>query len=273
MRAASREAYAAAADKLDGIARGSDAAAMSTTGDQLLAVAALLDREPRLRRALADPAREPAQRADLLDSLVGDSVGADTREILRSATSGRWSSAAELLDGVELLGVDALLASADLGGDLSEVEDELFRLGQVIDGSPELAAVLGEATVDPAQRGTLLDGLLAGKARPVTLRLAHLAVAGFGGRTLSGALTRLVELAADRRHLKVAYVTVATPLSDEEERQLGVRLAQMYGREMTVKVTVDPSVLGGARVLIGSDLYDGTISRRLADARQALASK
>ena len=36
----------------------------------------------------------------------------------------------------------------------------------------------------------------------------------------------------------------------------------MYGRQMSVKVTVDPSVLGGARVLVGSDLYDGTISRR-----------
>ena len=54
--------------------------------------------------------------------------------------SGRWSSAHELLDGVEQLGIDALLASAERAGDLGEVEDELFRFGQVVDGSPELAA-------------------------------------------------------------------------------------------------------------------------------------
>ena len=39
-----------------------------------------------------------------------------------------------------------------------------------------------------------------------------------------------------------------------------------------VKVSVEPSVLGGARVQVGSDLYDGTISRRLAIARQVLTS-
>ncbi|HKE67541.1 MAG TPA: F0F1 ATP synthase subunit delta [Micromonosporaceae bacterium] len=273
MRAASREAYRAAADRLDAIGRDGDAAEMAKIGDELLAVANLLDREPRLRRALADPSRSGADRAALLDSLVGRSVTAHTREVLEVAVSGRWSGALELLGGIEMLGVDALLAGADLAGDLAEVEDEMFRFGQVIDGSPELAAVLGELTVDPAQRNTLVDRLLTGKAKPVTVRLVHLAVAGFGGRTLTGALTRLVELSADRRKLQVAYVTVATPLSDAEERQLGTRLAQMYGREMSVKVTVDPDVLGGARVLIGSDLYDGTISRRLADARNTLIGK
>ena len=273
MRAASRETYAIALERVSEIARDGDPARLARLGDELLAVAGLLNREPRLRRALADPARSSDDRAGLLDSLVSRSVEADTRDVLKIAAGGRWSSAGELLDGVELLGVEALLAGADLSGDLSEVEDELFRFGQVIDGSPQLAAVLGEVTVDPAQRAKLADRLLKGKAKPVTVRLVHLAIAGFGGRTLTGALTRLVELSADRRKLQVAYVTVATPLTEDEERRLGARLAQMYGREMSVKVTVDPNVLGGARVLIGSDLYDGTISRRLAEARNALIDK
>jgi F-type H+-transporting ATPase subunit delta len=47
----------------------------------------------------------------------------------------------------------------------------------------------------------------------------------------------------------------------------------MYGRAVALKVVVDPSVIGGARVLIGSDLYDGTTLRRLNDARHALTGK
>lgn len=272
MRAASREAYAPAAAKVDAIARGDRADAALSIGDELLAVAGLLGREPRLRRALADPARSGADRAQLLDDVVGRSVTADTREVLGVVASGRWSSAYEMLDGVELLGIDALLASAERAGDLGEVEDELFRFGQVVDGSPELAAVLGDLTVDVVKRDTLVDSLLEGKAKPVTIRLAHLAVAGFGGRTLIGSLTRLVELAAARREMQVAYVTVARPLSDSQEQELGERLGRLYGRAMSVKVSVDPSVLGGARVRVGSDLYDGTISRRLAVARQVLIS-
>jgi F-type H+-transporting ATPase subunit delta len=68
----------------------------------------------------------------------------------------------------------------------------------------------------------------------------------------------------------VAYVTAAAPLTDEEERRLGDRLAQLYGRRVSVLVTVDPRVIGGLSVRIGSDLYDGTVLRRLNDARGAL---
>ena len=68
MRAASRETYAPATEKLDAIARSDPADASLAIGDELLAVAGLLAREPRLRRALADPARSGADRAELLDA-------------------------------------------------------------------------------------------------------------------------------------------------------------------------------------------------------------
>jgi F-type H+-transporting ATPase subunit delta len=273
MRAASREAYAAAAERLDGIARSADPGALETVGDELLGVASLLAREPRLRRALADPARAGSERAALLDGIVANAVGDDTRAIVGVIAGGRWSSSIELLDGVELVGVEAFLASADRAGDLEEIEDELFRFGQVVDGSPQLAAALGDPTVDDAQRASLLDSLLDGKAKPITVRLARFALAGFGGRTFAGALTRLVELAAERRDQRVAYVTVATALPEEDEARLGVRLAQLYGREVGLKITVDPAVLGGVRIMIGSDLYDGTTLRRLSQARHALAGR
>jgi F-type H+-transporting ATPase subunit delta len=273
MRGASRETYALAEKELDGFARTAESSALAGVGDEMLAVAELLGREPRLRRALADPARAGSDRAALLDGLVGASVSAQTRTILGIVASGRWSGMTELLNGVELLGVEALLAGVDRAGDLGEVEDELFRFGQIIDGSPDLAAAVGDPTADLAHRGSLVDSLLVGKANPTTVRLAKLALAGFGGRTFTGALTRLVELAADRRDRQVAYVTVATPMPEAVEERLGARLAEMYGRAVALKVVVDPSVMGGARVLIGSDLFDGTTLRRLNDARHAVTGK
>ncbi len=271
MRAASRETFRAASEELDALAKTADPATLSAIGDELMAVAVLLGREPRLRRALADPARAGSERAGLLGDLVAGKVSTDTGKLLSTLAGGRWSSTAELLDGVELLGVDALLASVSAQGDLGEVEDELFRFGQVVDASPELAAALGDVSVDASQRGTLIDTLIDGKAKPATVRLVKLAVAGFGGRTFTGALTRLVELAAERRARRVAYVTVAAPLTAAEEERLAGQLAGMYGQDVSLMITVEPSVLGGVRVLIGSDLYDGTTIRRLTDARHALA--
>jgi F-type H+-transporting ATPase subunit delta len=273
MQAASRESYKVAAERLDAYARGAEPSAVAATADDILSVAALLRREPRLRRALSDPARSGEDRTGLLTGILSGKVGADALDLLASLVAGRWSVPSELLDGVERLGVEALLASADKAGELGEVEDELFRFGQVVAGSPELSSALADPMAPAQQRASLVDQLLDGKARPITVYLVGVALAGFGGRSFTGALTRLVELAADRRDRQVAYVTVAAPLSDEEERRLGARLSEMYGREVSVKQMVNPDVLGGVSVRVGSDLYDGTVLRRLNETRNALAKR
>ncbi|WP_319460777.1 F0F1 ATP synthase subunit delta [Micromonospora sp. RTP1Z1] len=273
MQAASRESYRVAAERLDAYVRGAEPSAVASTADDILSVATLLRREPRLRRALSDPGRSGEDRAGLLAGVVGGKVGADALDLLTTLASGRWSAPSELLDGTERLGVEALLASADKAGDLGEVEDELFRFGQVVSGQSTLSNALSDPIAPVERRATLARDLLAGQARPVTVRLVEAALGGFGGRSFTGALTRLVELAADRRDRQVAYVTVAAPLSDEEERRLGARLSGMYGREVSVKQTVDPQVLGGVSVRVGSDLYDGTVLRSLNETRNALAKR
>jgi len=273
MQAASRESYAAARQRLDAYAAGAPADRIATTGDEIGLVADLLRREPRLRRALSDPARSGEDRSALLRNLLGDRIGADAKDLLDVLVSGRWSAPSELLEAAERLGVEALLASADRAGELGEVEDELFRFGQVVAANPELSNVLADPIAPVAQRAELTGSLLAGKARQITIKLVEVALSGFGGRSFSGGLTRLVELAADRRDRQVAYVTVAAPLTEEEERRLGATLTELYGREISVKQTVDPAVLGGMSVRIGSDLYDGTILRRLTDTRNAALSR
>ena len=132
-------------------------------------------------------------------------------------------------------------------------------------------AALGDPTAEVGRRAELVDDLLSGKVQPVTLRLVQLALSGFGGRGFSASLTRLVELAAARRDRSVAYVTTAVPLTDEEEDRLAARLSQMYGRQVSPKIDVDPRIIGGVRVKVGSDLYDGSVSRRLAEVRTALS--
>lgn len=293
MQAASRQSYAAAQDRLDGFAGDAAPDELRTVADELSAVAELLTHQVRLRRALSDPARAGADRAGLLRGLISGRVGDRTQELLDTLVAGRWSAAAELLDGCEQLGVQALLASAERAGTLAEVEDELFRFGQVVAGDPALAAALGDRRVPAAQRATLSGALLSGspaasgaeergtavkrpategKATGVTIRAVELALAGIGGRSLPAALTKLVESAAQRRNRSVAYVTVATPLTEAAEQRLGAALSARYRRDISVKTTVDPRVLGGARVQVGADLYDGTVARRLTQARQALGT-
>jgi F-type H+-transporting ATPase subunit delta len=266
----SRQSYGAVADRLAELASSAEADSVASLADELLTVADLLRGEPRLRRALSDPGRSGEDRAGLARSIFGSKVRDETLDLLAALTAGHWTRPSDLLDAVERLGVEAVLASSERAGDLADVEDELFRFGQVVDGDYRLAAALGDATADVARRAALVDDLLDGKSRPATVRLAKLALAGFGGRGFASSLSRLVELAAERGDKAVAYVTTAVPLTDADEDRLAARLSEMYGRGIALKINLDPEIVGGLRVKIGSDLYDGTVARRLAEARTAL---
>jgi F-type H+-transporting ATPase subunit delta len=268
-----RSSYAAAVERLDGFASGDRPVPLSGIGDELLAVAALLEGQPGLRRALTDPSRAADVRAGLLNSLLDNKVAEDTRALLRILVAGRWSSGAELLNAVERLGVEALLASADSAGELAEVEDELFRFGQLVDGDLELAAALGFATAPLPNRARLAHTLLDGKVHSVTLRLVDVALRGFGGRNFSPSLSRLVELAAGRRERELAYVTVAKSLTEAEQDRLAARLSEIYGHPVDLKVSVAPEILGGVRVRVGFDMYDATMLRRITDARTKLVGR
>jgi F-type H+-transporting ATPase subunit delta len=268
--ASTRESYAPAAEALAEYATDATPEQLTGVADELLAVAALLRREVRLRRALADTSRSGEDRVGLLRSVLADKASEDALNLQVALVGARWPTPSSLLDGTERLAVDALLAGADRADELAEVEDELFRFGQVVSGDRALAAALSDSTAELSRRAELVRTLLDGKVRPATLRLAELALAGFGGRGFAASMARLVELAARRRDRTVAYVTTAIPLTAEQQERLAARLAALYGRNVSLKIDVDESIIGGARVQVGSDLYDGTVARRLAEARTAL---
>jgi F-type H+-transporting ATPase subunit delta len=263
MQAASRESYTAALQRLNQLE------APDEVAEELFAVSRLLVREPRLRRAMADPARADADRAELVRSVLSGKVSDEALSLVETLVRGRWSSAGDLLDATERLGVQAVLAGADSADQLGDVEDELFRFGQVVSGDAELASVLGDSTVDVARRTELVRDLLDTKARPATVRLVDVALHGFGGRGFQASLTRLVELAAERRDREVAYVTAAVMPTEEEEQRLTGTLTELYGRRISLKIIVRPDIIGGMSVRVGSDLYDGTVSRWLSEARSA----
>jgi len=268
---ASQQAYNSAVEKLAAETGSATAAQLATVADEILSVAGLLRAQPGLRRALTDPARDGSDRAELLRSLLSGKLTAATVDTVTTLVAGRFSRPTQLLDVTERLGAEVVLRSAEKAGTLADVEDELFRFGQIVGGNAELAVTLSDPGAPTADRVKLVEDLLKGKAQTATLRLVEVALEGFLGRTFDSSLTRLVELTAAKRDREVAYVTVARPLSDADEQALTAKLSELYDRPVSLKVNVDPSILGGVSVQVGADLYDGTILSRLNAARQAFA--
>src|SRR4051812_7885227 len=141
-----RESYGAAADKLAAFAASADVQHIGPVAEEILSVADMLRRERRLRRALADPGRSRGGHAAPLRSALEGQVSDEALHIPAPQVTGRWSGPGALLDGVELLGVTALLSGVDRAGDLGDIEDELFRFGQVVSGDTRLAVALADST-------------------------------------------------------------------------------------------------------------------------------
>ncbi|MEU1272885.1 F0F1 ATP synthase subunit delta [Streptomyces sp. NPDC005799] len=270
MNGASREALAAARERLDALTDSTSVDA-GTLADELAAVTALLDREVGLRRVLTDPAQAPEAKAQLAERLLGGQVGGPTVDLVSGMVRSRWSQSRDLVDALEELADIADLTAAQKSGSLDDVEDELFRFGRIVSSNTELRAALTDRAATPAAKVELLHRLLGGRAAPVTERLVTRLVTAPRGRSLESGLESLSKLAAERRERLVAVVTSAVPLSDTQKQRLGAALAKLYGHTMHLNIDVDPEIVGGIRVQVGDEVINGSIADRIEDAGRRLA--
>ncbi|NUR41238.1 MAG: F0F1 ATP synthase subunit delta [Streptomyces sp.] len=270
MNGASREALAAARERLDALTDNTSVSAR-TLADELAAVTALLDREVSLRRVLTDPAQAGEAKADLARRLLGGQVGGETADLVSGMVRSRWSQSRDLVDALEELAVLADLTAAQQSGALDDVEDELFRFGRIVASNTELRAALTDRAATGSAKSELLRSLLGGRADAATERLVTRLVTAPRGRSLEAGLESLSKLAADRRNRLVAVVTSAVPLSDAQKQRLGAALGKLYGHPVHLNIDVDPEVLGGIRVQVGDEVINGSIADRIEDAGRRLA--
>lgn len=80
---------------------------------------------------------------------------------------------------------------------------------------------------------------------------------------------RLVERGPETR---VAVVTSATPLTEEEREQLRARVQARFGGDFTFDFRVDPQILGGVIIKVGDEVIDGSLASKLAAMRSQLAA-
>src|SRR5690606_36798057 len=171
MRGSSRAAAAAAQEAFDGVLGG--AGDRSALGEQLFSVAALVDANPSLRRALADPSREASAKQLLAERLFGGKISPAATVIVSAVAAGRWSEEGDLSDMLESLAVQAFLSQAESEGRIDAVEEELFRFERIIAGDAGLRDTLSSRNPDAEGKAALVRRLLEGKAQPETIRLAE----------------------------------------------------------------------------------------------------
>jgi F-type H+-transporting ATPase subunit delta len=164
----------------------------------------------------------------------------------------------------------ALFAVAEAEGTLEEVEDELFRFSNAVEKEPRLRDALVDPALPVERKKAVLQDILGDRASTHTISLLGFIVEQGRAKDLSRIAGALAEVAAERRRKAVAEVRVAVPLDATRRERLEQALAAATERDVELKVLVDPSVIGGVVARVGDQVFDGTIRRRLALAREQL---
>ena len=271
MDASSREALVLTRERLAERTAGAPGQLLLNLADELFAVSRLLDGQPSLRRALSDAGVPPSDRASIARRLFAGKVSETAADLVETLGRQRWSRPLDLVEAVQTLATEAALDGADARGELDNVEDELFRFGRIVGGDHELSRILADRAAPAAGRTELIDRLVSQRVSPATALLLRNVLTGSHVGNAENTIERLSEAASRRRGQSVAHVISAVVLTAAQERRLSEVLGRLYGREIGLQVTVDPSVLGGLVVRVGDEVIDGSIAHRLEAAGRRLA--
>jgi F-type H+-transporting ATPase subunit delta len=262
MGSATREAIAAA-----NAALAKQGTVDLATGEQLLSAALVVNGSHELRGALADDTAKDSDRKGIVDAVFG-AYTKPAKAILEALATSRWSSEDDLVAGIEELGIRALASSAPKN---LSIDDELFEFGVAVTSNSELELALGSKLGGVDGKVSLVDSLLKGKASEQTIAILKALLAQPRGRRIAELIRYAATIVADESGNGIATVTVASELEKAQRDRLEKALSTQYGRDVRLNVIVDPIILGGMRVQVGSEVIDGTISNRIADLRIRLA--
>ncbi|MEQ1688027.1 MAG: F0F1 ATP synthase subunit delta, partial [Sphingopyxis sp.] len=165
----------------------------------------------------------------------------------------------------------ALFDLAVEGKTLSVVEASVARVGEALTGSDDLKALVSSPVVSRSVAARAIA------ATAAALELDALTTKFLGVLATNRRLAKLgdivrafASLTAAHRGETSADVTSAHPLSDTQIAALGANLKQRLGRDVTVNLIVDPAILGGLVVKVGSRLVDSSIRTRLNTLANAM---
>jgi F-type H+-transporting ATPase subunit delta len=129
-----------------------------------------------------------------------------------------------------------------------KINKEIRRLSREM-----LRASFTDGQLDPGRIASLVDSLIARKPRNCVPILQN--------------YRRLLRLELEKRH---ARVETASEVDPETSLKLIANLRQKYGNDLTAEFIVNPQLLGGMRIRVGSDVWDGTVRNRLERLQQQL---
>ena len=151
------------------------------------------------------------------------------------------------------------------------VEADLKSLKGALADSRDLRILLASPTFTSEDRSKGLTAI-ANKAgfNATTKKFLGLLAANGRASALAEVIAAFEKLAADARGEVQAQVTTALPLTAAQAKGVAQALRQALGKDPMIETRVDPAILGGIKVRVGSRLFDASLRAKLDSLKFAL---
>lgn len=173
-----------------------------------------------------------------------------------------------LLNTITTPWAEAFLQLTEASGETDQVVDQAREILEVWNGSPELRDAMGSPVLEGEAKKVALVKLFSDQLTPSFLNLLKLLADRQRIGMLDSVLHRYLELYREQRNIALATVTSATPLSDQQQALMANKVKAVAGTDQVeINLQVDPSLIGGFVLSVGSRVIDASLSgqvRRLA---------
>jgi F-type H+-transporting ATPase subunit delta len=185
--------------------------------------------------------------------------------------TGRVSTSGGIQAGLAGRYATALFEQARDKKELDAVAASIAKLQAALAESADLGALIRNPVLSRQQAENAIEAV--GHALAVddtTSRFLGVVARNRRLAALAGMLSAFNQLLAQHRGEETAQVTSAHPLDEAQLGALKTRLRGRIGRDVAIETKVDPAILGGLVVQIGSQMIDGSIRTKLNTLAHAM---
>ncbi|MGD9679481.1 MAG: F0F1 ATP synthase subunit delta [Vulcanibacillus sp.] len=155
---------------------------------------------------------------------------------------------------------------------LEKVEQDLHLVIEVIYSSEEIKNFLNHPQITREVKRTIIDSTFGQAISQITKNMLFQLIDNNRQEALEGILSEYIKMANNYRGIIDVEAISVIALSDADKEKVTKSFAEKFNKQVRLKNTVDPLILGGMVIRIGDKVYDGSIKTKLKVMKRNLTT-
>lgn len=151
--------------------------------------------------------------------------------------------------------------------------DDIKLVGEVLDSDPQIVQFFNHVLIENDKKIQLLDQSFKGNVDQYVLNFLKLLVQSRRIRYIDDIVKSYIKLSNQYLGIEEGMIYTPYELTDQQIQDIEKAISQKENKKVTLKVSIDPSLLGGIKVQIANRIYDGTIKNKVEMLKKELLRK